>query len=232
MAAGRIVIAEDDPKQARVLKLYLEREGHSVIVASDGLEAVEAIRRRSPDLVLLDMMMPELDGLDVCRVVRSESDVPIIMITARSDEDDLLRGLDLGADDYITKPYRPRELVARVRAMLRRHAGLERSDELRLGGLHLDFRRRELRVDGAPVELTAKEFDLLAALAAEPGRVFTRAQLLEAAFGFDYQGLERTVDAHIKKLRRKIGDDPAEPTYIETVYGVGYRARDLRDVAD
>ncbi len=231
MVTGRIVVAEDDPQQARVLKLYLEREGHSVIVAENGLEAVEAIRRRSPDLVLLDMMMPELDGLDVCRVVRAESDVPIIMITARSAEDDLLRGLDLGADDYITKPYRPRELVARVRAMLRRHLRADPDEELVLGGLRLDFRRRELRVDGELVELSAKEFDLLTALASEPGRVFTRTQLLEAAFGFDYQGLERTVDAHVRNLRRKIGDDPAEPTYIETVYGVGYRAKDLRGVA-
>ena len=177
------------------------------------------------------MMMPELDGLDVCRMVRSESNVPIIMITARSDEDDLLRGLDLGADDYITKPYRPRELVARVRAMLRRHLRVETDDDASLGELHLDFRRREVRVGDELVELTAKEFELLAALVAEPGRVFTRAQLLEAAFGFDYQGLERTVDAHVKKLRRKIGDDPTEPTYIETVYGVGYRARDQSDVA-
>ena len=232
MVSGRIVVAEDDPKQARMLKLYLEREGHSVIVAEDGLAAVEAIRRRSPDLVLLDMMMPELDGLDVCRVVRAESDVPIIMITARNDEDDMLRGLDLGADDYITKPYRPRELVARVRAMLRRHLRAENEDERTLGALHLDFRRRELRVDGVLVEVTAKEFDLLAALTAEPGRVFTRAQLLEAAFGFDYQGLDRTVDAHVRNLRRKIGDDPANPTYIETVYGVGYRSRDTRHVAE
>ena len=232
MVSGRIVVAEDDPKQARMLKLYLEREGHSVIVAEDGLAAVEAIRRRSPDLVLLDMMMPELDGLDVCRVVRAESDVPIIMITARNDEDDMLRGLDLGADDYITKPYRPRELVARVRAMLRRHLRAENEDERTLGALHLDFRRRELRVDGVLVEVTAKEFDLLAALTAEPGRVFTRAQLLEAAFGFDYQGLNRTVDAHVRNLRRKIGDDPANPTYIETVYGVGYRSRDTRHVAE
>ena len=232
MANGRIVVAEDDPKQARLLKLYLEREGHSVIVAEDGLAAVEAIRRRNPDLVLLDMMMPELDGLDVCRVVRAESDVPIIMITARNDEEDMLRGLDLGADDYITKPYRPRELVARVRAMLRRHLRAESDDERTLGALHLDFRRRELRIDDGLVELTAKEFDLLAALTAEPGRVFTRAQLLEAAFGFDYQGLDRTVDAHVRNLRRKIGDDPAEPTYIETVYGVGYRARDTRHVAE
>ena len=232
MVSGRIVVAEDDPKQARMLKLYLEREGHSVIVAEDGLAAVEAIRRRSPDLVLLDMMMPELDGLDVCRVVRAESDVPIIMITARNDEDDMLRRLDLGADDYITKPYRPRELVARVRAMLRRHLRAENEDERTLGALHLDFRRRELRVDGVLVEVTAKEFDLLAALTAEPGRVFTRAQLLEAAFGFDYQGLNRTVDAHVRNLRRKIGDDPANPTYIETVYGVGYRSRDTRHVAE
>lgn len=223
MMTGRILVAEDDPQQAKILTLYLEREGHSVVVASDGLSALEEIRRRQPDLVLLDIMMPHLDGLDVCRVIRSESDIPIIMVTARSTEEDLLAGLDLGADDYITKPYKPRELVARVRAMLRRHNREVPEDVISLNGLELDTLRRQVLVDGELVDVTAKEFDLLVTLAAEPGRVFSRAQLLERAFGFDYQGLDRTADAHVRTLRRKLGDDPNSPRFIETVYGVGYR---------
>lgn len=224
--AGRILIAEDDPQQAKVLRLYLEREGHSVVVADDGLAAVEEIRRRRPDLVLLDVMMPHLDGLDVCRVIRAESDVPIIMVTARSTEEDLLVGLDLGADDYITKPYKPRELVARVRAMLRRHSRSSDDEVFEAPGIAVNVPRREVRVDDRPVELTAKEFDLLVTLTSEPGRVFTRGQLLEKAFGFDYQGLDRTADAHIRNLRKKLGDDPNAPRFVETVYGVGYRFPD------
>ncbi len=226
MLTGRILIAEDDPQQAKVLRLYLEREGHSVVVATTGLEALQEIRRRQPDLVLLDVMMPELDGHDVTRIIRAESDTPIIMITARSTEEDLLVGLDLGADDYLTKPYNPRELVARVRAMLRRHLRSQPDETLTLGDLSIDLLRREATVGGALVELTAKEFDLLTTLVSEPGRVFPRAQLLERAFGFDYEGLERTADVHVRNLRKKIGDDPNEPQYIETVYGVGYRAVD------
>ncbi|MFQ5553838.1 MAG: response regulator [Acidimicrobiia bacterium] len=225
---ARILIAEDEPRQAKVLQLYLEREGHSVVVAPDGLTALEEIRRRRPDLVLLDVMMPHLDGLDVCRVIRSESDVPIIMVTARSTEEDLLAGLNLGADDYISKPYKPRELVARVRAMLRRHQRAAPEEVIQHNGLEMNSLRRQVTVDGHPVELTAREFDLLATLAAEPGRVFTRAQLLERAFGFDYQGLDRTADAHIRTLRRKLADDPNTPRFIETVYGVGYRLIDVQ----
>ena len=228
MLTGRILIAEDDPHQAKVLTLYLEQEGHSVVVATDGLAALEEIRQRQPDLVLLDVMMPHLDGLDVCRVIRTESDVPIIMVTARSTEEDLLTGLDLGADDYITKPYKPRELVARVRAMLRRQGRTDVDDTLEHDGLVVDRIRRRVSVDGESVDLTAKEFDLLVSLVSEPGRVFTRGQLLERAFGFDYQGLERTADAHVRTLRRKLGDDPSSPRYIETVYGVGYRFADAR----
>lgn len=223
MVTGRILVAEDDAQQAKILTLYLEREGHSVVVATDGLSALEEIRRRQPDLVLLDVMMPHLDGLDVCRVIRSESDIPIIMVTARSTEEDLLAGLDLGADDYITKPYKPRELVARVRAMLRRHHREVPDDVIIVNGLELDSLRRQVSVDGEVVEVTAKEFDLLTTLAVEPGRVFSRSQLLERAFGFDYQGLDRTADAHVRTLRRKLGDDPNDPRFIQTVYGVGYR---------
>lgn len=228
MLTGRILVAEDDPQQAKVLTLYLEREGHSVVVATDGLSALEEIRRRQPDLVLLDIMMPHLDGLDVCRVIRSESDIPIMMVTARSTEEDLLAGLDLGADDYISKPYKPRELMARVRALLRRHSRATVDEGISLNGLEVDTVRHQVTVDGESVDLTAKEFDLLTTLASEPGRVFSRAQMLERAFGFDYQGLERTADAHIRTLRRKLGDDPNEPRFIETVYGVGYRFLDVQ----
>ena len=225
--ASRIIVVEDDPEQARLLKLHLESDGHLVFVAKDGLQALDEIRRRGPDLVLLDVMMPRLDGLDVCRVIRRESEVPIIMITARSGEDDVLLGLELGADDYIAKPYRPRELLARVRAMLRRSA----SDEvlpasLEVGELRVDLERRELFVEGSLVDVTVKKFDLLTTLLTEPGQILTRARLLERAFGFDYQGLDRTVDAHVRNLRRKIGDDPAAPRFIETIYGVGYRLID------
>lgn len=225
---GRVVLAEDDPNQAKIVKLYLEREGHSVVVTGDGLAALEEVRRRRPDLLILDVMMPKLDGHDVCRVLRQESDVPILLLTARSSEDDVLIGLDLGADDYVTKPYRPRELMARVRALLRRSSSGAKPQEgsIRLGDLHLDPARRTVIVAGRPVELTAAEFDVLMTLAGSPGLVFTRLQLLEAVMGFDYQGMERTVDAHVKNLRRKLGDDSRHPRYIATVVGVGYKAPD------
>ncbi|MDJ0663362.1 MAG: response regulator transcription factor [Acidimicrobiia bacterium] len=223
---GRVVLAEDDPNQAKIVKLYLEREGHSVVVADNGLAALEEVRRREPDLLVLDVMMPKLDGHDVCRILRRESDVPILLLTARSTEDDVLIGLDLGADDYVTKPYRPRELMARVRALLRRAGNHnETTDEIvRFADLELDRARRSVTVAGRFVELTAAEFDVLILLAASPGLVFTRLQLLEAVMGFDYRGMERTIDAHVKNLRRKLGDDARNPRYIATVVGVGYKA--------
>ncbi len=220
---GRIVVAEDDPKQAELLRLYLEREGHAVIVVPDGRQALDEVRRRQPDLVVLDVMMPKVDGLDVCRVLRYEGDVPIIMVTARSTEDDLLLGLDLGADDYLTKPFSPRELVARVRALLRRSAGAEGPGVHTVGLLTVDGERHQVVMAGEAIEVTPKEFAILAALAASPGRAFTRRMLLEEAFGFDYEGLERTVDVHVANLRKKLETDPADPRYLQTVYGVGYR---------
>lgn len=227
MPSARILIAEDDPRQARLLTLYLERDGFAVVVAPDGLTALEEFRRRQPDLLILDVMMPHLNGLDVCRAVRAESTVPILIVTARAEEEDLLAGLELGADDYVAKPYKPRELVARTRALLRRNRMIGAQDDtVTLGQISLDRTRRRVAVSGSEVELTAKEFDLLATLMAEPGRVFSRAKLLESAFGFDYRGLERTADAHIRTLRRKLGDDPTTPRFIETVYGVGYRMID------
>ncbi len=224
--SGRILVAEDDPKQADLIRRYLEREGHAVAVVHDGRSAIDEARRRSPDLVVLDVMMPRVDGLDVCRILRYESDVPIVMLTARSTEDDMLLGLDLGADDYITKPYSPRELVARVRTILRRSGRDEAQQRLVIGDVVVDTARHEVTRAGAPVECTPKEFAILAALAAHPGRAFTRLQLLEEAFGFDYDGLERTVDVHVANLRKKLEPDPADPSYLLTVYGVGYKLND------
>jgi DNA-binding response OmpR family regulator len=223
--SARILVAEDDPKQANLVRVYLERDGHSVLLVGDGRTALEQARSRRPDLVVLDVMMPLVDGMDVCRILRSESKVPILLLTARSTEDDLLLGLDVGADDYITKPYSPRELTARVRALLRRAGTVTAGNHkvLRVGELEIDGGRFEVRVAGRPIVLTAKEFGILEVLAAEPGRVFTRAQIIDRAFGFDHYVLERTVDAHVMNLRRKIEADAAEPRYVQTVYGRGYR---------
>jgi DNA-binding response OmpR family regulator len=223
--SARVLIAEDDLKQARLIQVYLERDGHSVLVVHDGRRALEQTRARQPDLIVLDVMMPGVDGLDVCRILRAESDVPILLLTARSTEDDKLLGLDIGADDYVTKPFSPRELAARVRALLRR-AGTSTASAAAVrmvGDLEIDAARFEVRVAGMPVRLTAKEFGILEVLAAEPGRVYTRAQIIDRAFGFDHYVLERTVDAHVMNLRRKIEQDPAEPRYVQTVYGRGYR---------
>lgn len=221
--SGRIVVAEDDVRQAELIRRYLEREGHQVVVVHDGRSAVEEVRRRAPNLVVLDVMMPGMDGLDVCRVLRFESDVPIIFVTARSTEDDLLLALDLGADDYLTKPYRPRELVARVRVHLRRHAGSPAAPTMHgVDELLIDTKRHRVELAGEVVQVTPKEFAVLAALAIEPGRAFSRRDLLEAAFGFDHDVLERTVDVHVLNLRKKLETDPSDPRYILTVYGVGY----------
>ena len=230
---ARILVAEDDNKQAELVRRYLEREGHSVVITHDGRTALDEARRRRPDLLVLDVMMPRVDGLDVCRILRSESDTPIIMLTARSTEDDLLLGLDLGADDYMTKPFSPRELVARVRTILRR-TDRHRSavSEYRIGALVVDTARHQVAVDDRPVEVTPAEFKILECLAAEPGRVFPRQKLLEEAFGFDHYALGRTVDVHVMNLRRKIEADPAKPVYLLTVYGVGYKIADHPRASD
>jgi DNA-binding response OmpR family regulator len=228
--SARVLIAEDDPKQAHLMQVYLERDGHSVLVVHDGRRALEQARARQPDLIVLDVMMPGVDGLDVCRILRAESDVPILLVTARSTEDDKLLGLDIGADDYVTKPFSPRELAARVRALLRRAGKTAPSAATMhtVGDLEIDAARFEVRVAGQPVVLTAKEFGILEVLAAEPGRVYTRTQIIDRAFGFDHYVLERTVDAHVMNLRRKIEQDPAEPRYVQTVYGRGYRLAEPR----
>jgi len=221
---GRIIVAEDDSRQVRIVKAYLEREGHSVVVVQDGLRAVEEVRRRTPDLLVLDVMMPNLDGHDVLRIVRAESDVPILMLTARSTEDDQVIGFDLGADDYVTKPYRPRELMARIRALLRRRLGeTDASEIVVIGALTIDRDRRTVDLDGRDIELTASEFDILTTLATSPGKVFTRFELLERTVGFEHDSLERTIDVHVRNIRAKLGDDARNPRYITTVVGVGYR---------
>lgn len=222
----RILIIEDDHKTTELIRLYLEREGYSVWIAADGRTGLGLIRQSQPDLVVLDLMLPKVDGLEVCRTVRREAyHVPIIILTAKSTEDDILRGLDLGADDYMTKPFSPRELVARVRTVLRRVGDRAAAHHrlLQFDGLEIDVVRHEVRLDGKVLSLTPKEFKLLETLAREPGRAFTRLELVERVFGLDYEGLERTVDAHIVNLRKKIEPDISQLIYIQTVYGVGYR---------
>jgi DNA-binding response OmpR family regulator len=219
----RILIAEDDTKTAELIKLYLEKAGYEVLVTYDGIEAVERWRRKQPDLILLDLMLPLLDGLEVCKLVRSESSTPVIMLTARSTEDDKLYGLDIGADDYITKPFSPRELVARVRTVLRRTAEDHAPTSVSVGDLNVNFVAHEVRLRGNLARLTPKEFKLLSVLAQEPGKAFSRDFLLEKVFGFDYEGFERTLDVHVMNLRKKIESDPTHPVYLQTVYGIGYK---------
>ena len=224
-----ILVVDDDKKTVDLIRLYLEKDGYRVLTAYDGRQALDISRRREPGLIILDLMLPRVDGLDVCRILRSESKVPIIMLTAKTTEEDKLAGLDLGADDYVTKPFSPREMVARVRAVLRR-VHTEEDDgpgELVFGDMVVDFVRHEARIDGESIHLTPKEFRLLETMAKQPGRVFSRLELLEHAFGFDYGGFERTVDVHVMNLRKKIEPDPAAPTFIQTVYGLGYKFEEL-----
>src|SRR5829696_6429576 len=228
----KILVVDDDRKTVDLLRLYLEKDGYQVLAAHDGRQALDLTRQRRPDLIVLDLMLPSVDGLDVCRILRAESATPIIMLTARTTEDDKLLGLDLGADDYITKPFSPREVVARVRVVLRR-VGAERAQEpamVHFRQLAVDFVGHAARLRGEPLRLTPKEFKLLETLIKQPGRAWSRLDLLEQVFGFDYEGLERTVDVHVMNLRRKIEHDPARPEYIQTVYGVGYKFAEDDDV--
>lgn len=219
-----ILVVDDDKKTVASIKLYLEHDGYQVAVAYDGRQAVANARVQRPDLVVLDLMLPEISGVDVCRTLRAESSIPIIMLTSRATEEDKLRGLDLGADDYITKPFSPRELVARIRAVLRRTAQRDNSSSvIQSGNLIVDLKRHEVRVRDKVVLLTPTEFKLLEALAKAPGRTFTRQELVERALGWDYAGLDRTVDAHIMNLRKKLDDGRAESSRIATVFGVGYK---------
>jgi len=229
----KILIVDDDKKTVDLISLYLEKDGYRALAAYDGRQALELTRQKRPDLIVLDLMLPEVDGLDVCRILRAESRVPIIMLTAKTTEEDKLLGLDLGADDYVTKPFSPRELLARIRAVLRRvdEEDSKGPSQVRFGNLAVDFVRHEVVVQGEPVYLTPKEFKLLETLIQEPGRAFTRLELLDRVFGFDYEGLERTVDVHVMNLRKKIEPNPREPTYIQTVYGVGYKFTEEQDVS-
>jgi DNA-binding response OmpR family regulator len=224
----RVLIVDDEPAIVRLVRDYLERAGFEVLTASNGEVALEVFARGRPDLVILDLTLPRLDGLDVARAMRRAGDVPIIMLTARAEEADRVAGLELGADDYVTKPFSAREIVARVRAVLRRaHSAAMRDDVIRVGdSIELDVPRMRVQVDGHDVLLTATEFQLLLYMARQPGRVFTRAQLLDAVHGVAVESFERAIDAHIKNIRRKIERDPRPPQHLQTVFGVGYRLAD------
>ena len=223
----KILVVDDDHKIVDLAKMYLEKDGYHVIAAYDGRAALDLARRERPALVVLDLLLPELDGRDVCRTLRADSNVPIIMLTARTEDADKLVGLELGADDYITKPCNFRELVARVRTVLRRtySSNNEPAEAITIGDLTMDFIAHEVRLGERVVELTPAEFELLAFFARSPGRTWTRAQILDQVFGEAYEGYERTVDVHVKNLRRKIETDPQDPRYIQTVFGVGYKFR-------
>jgi two-component system alkaline phosphatase synthesis response regulator PhoP len=219
-----ILVVDDEPEIVKLVRAYLERAGYRVVTAQDGREALWATRHEKPDLIILDLTMPEMDGLDFTRRLRQERNTPIIMLTARVEETDRIIGLELGADDYVTKPFSPREIVARVRAVLRRvQPEPEARELLRVGDLALDRNEHSVTVAGRSVELTPTEFDLLAILMTQPGRAFSRMELLERLQGEAYAPYERTVDAHIKNLRAKIEPDPVDPRYILTVFGVGYK---------
>jgi DNA-binding response OmpR family regulator len=222
----KVLIVDDEAPIRSLVRSYLASEGYEVLEASTGEEAVAAVRDRDPDLVVLDVLMPGgIDGVEALRQIRRSSDVAVVMLTARSEETDKLIGLSVGADDYLTKPFSPRELVARIKAVLRRTGQTKHVDEeiVVIGGLRIDRPRRAVQVDGRPVELTALEFELLDALASQPGRVFSRRQLIERIWGWDYFGDERVVDVHIRNLRRALSDDAGEPRFVGTVRNVGYR---------
>lgn len=223
MAGKKILVVDDDIETVEHVKLYLKRDGYRVLTAYDGDEALRLVHESHPDLIVLDLMLPGIDGLGVCRVIREESDVPIIMLTAKITDHDRVTGLEVGADDYVTKPFSPKELAARVRAVLRRLPGERGPDKVKQGELTLDFHKQEAVLAGKPLNLTTVEFKLLGVLVKEPGRVFSRAQLVEKALGYDYEGFDRTIDVHILYLRRKLEPDPEHPRYIKTVYGAGYR---------
>jgi DNA-binding response OmpR family regulator len=225
MTAAKVLVVDDEENLRNLVGSYLRAEGFDVAEATDGERAVSAVRRSPPDLVILDVRMPGMDGIDALREIRTFSDVYVIMLTARAEEADKLIGLSVGADDYLTKPFSPRELVARVKAVLRRSRGVRASpsDVMAFRGLVIDVGRRAVTSEDQQVELTALEFDLLVALAAQPGRVFSRRQLLEAVWGWDYVGDERVVDVHVRNLRKALSDDASAPSIVGTVRGVGYR---------
>lgn len=224
MVGKRVLVVDDDAKTVELVKLYLNRDGYKVLTAYDGVEALRLARESHPDLIVLDLMLPGIDGLQICRTLRGESDVPIIMLTAKTTDQDKLTGLELGADDYVTKPFSPKELAARVRAVLRRLPGEHGPAEIKQGKLTVDFRKHEAFIAGMLLNLTPVEFKLLGVLTKEPGRVFSRGELIEKALGYDFEGFDRTIDVHILNLRRKLKKvDAKHSIRVETVYGVGYK---------
>lgn len=223
MSGKKVLVVDDDVKTVELVKLYLNRDGYRVFTAYDGTEGLRLARGMHPDLIVLDLMLPGIDGLEICRILREESDVPIIMLTAMTTDDDRLRGLDIGADDYVTKPFSPRELAARVRAVLRRLPGERGPEKIEHGDLIVSFLKHEAFLNGKPLSLTPIEFKILGALVKEPGRVFSRALIIDKALGHDFDGFDRTIDVHILKLRRKLEPNPRHPKYIKTVYGTGYK---------
>lgn len=224
MARNKVLVVDDEKKIVDIVKAYLEKDGYKVVVAYDGREALTMARGQSPDLIILDLMLPEVSGWDVCRTLRAESKVPIIMLTARDEDTDKIVGLELGADDYVTKPFNPKELLSRVRAVLRRVEGTsEKRKIVEFAELSIDLERHEVRRGNELIELTPTEFELLKVLAEAPGRVFSRLQLLDRVLGDAYEGYERTIDSHIKNLRKKVEPDPDRPRYVLTVRGVGYK---------
>jgi two-component system, OmpR family, alkaline phosphatase synthesis response regulator PhoP len=226
MASKKVLVVDDDTKIVELVKLYLNRDGYTVLTAYDGNEALRLARDSHPDLIVLDIMLPGMDGLEVCRMLRTESSVPIILLTAKTTEQDRIVGLDLGADDYVTKPFSPKELAARVRAVFRRmpDESLQLGpSELKIGDLTINFPQHGVYLGGKPVYLTPVEFKLLGVLIREPNRVFSRAQLIERVLGYDFDGFDRTIDVHILNLRRKLEPEPGSHKFIKTVYGAGYK---------
>jgi DNA-binding response OmpR family regulator len=228
MKDGRILVVEDEEKIAEIVKAYLEKDGFKVTVTETGQKAISVLKDGF-DLIVLDLMLPDMDGEDICETIRKDSDVPIIMLTAKSEEEDRIKGLGIGADDYVVKPFSPRELVARVKALLRRSKGTRDVISFNKGDLAIDSSRFEVRKGNAPVVLTPTEFKLLQRLAEYPGQVFTRLQLVNVILGYDFEGYDRTIDAHIKNIRRKIEDNQKHPSYLKTVYGIGYKFAGLPD---
>ena len=222
MGEKKILVVEDEEKISDLVKAYLEKEGFSVKVANTGQNAISSVKEGF-DLIILDLMLPDMDGEDICETIREDSDIPIIMLTAKSEEEDRVKGLGIGADDYVVKPFSPRELVARVKALLRRVQGKKEKSSFNRGNLVIDSSRYEVVKHGEAIVLTSTEFKLLQCIANSPGQVFSRLQLVNVILGYDFEGYDRTIDAHIKNIRHKIEDDPKESQYIKTVYGVGYR---------
>ena len=230
MAGRKILVVDDERKIVDIVRAYLEKDGYKVLAAYDGKAALDLARREAPDLIVLDLMLPEISGWDVCRILRAESSVPIIMLTARDEDTDKIVGLELGADDYVPKPFNPKELVARVRAVLRRTEKVpDKRKTIEFGDLAINLERHEARISGTLVELTPTEFELLRVLAESPGRVYSRLQLLDKALGETWEGYERTIDSHVKNLRKKIEPDPDRPRYVVTVRGVGYKLGEEAD---